>query len=197
MPENGPDQIEAFSMRHRGRSKTMAQIMNSHIRNPCLQPNSLPRLLDAGEVGAAACSGEYKLAGPAVLLRNLAQNVQRRLGQGDGFGAGLAVGQAGKTCFPMDPTPLKAQDLTEAGARVDQEPQDVYGAPVLGAPRDTLGVGEGPSQGNHFFRGQKALADALPKPLNTPARINAGGQGAPFGPDREDMGQERQAAVGV
>lgn len=133
-----------------------------------------------------------------MLFRNLAQHVQCRLGQGDRLGSGFAVGQAGKPGFPVDPAPLQAQNFAEAGACIDQEPQYIYGAPILTIIScGAVSVGESSTQSNDFLRRKKAFPDALPKPFDAPARIDGGGHSSPFGPDRKDMGQECQAAVGI
>jgi hypothetical protein len=95
VPKDGADQIEALPMSHCGGSKTMAQIVNSHVWKASSSPNSLPWLLNPGEVGAASCAREYKLTLPAMFFRNLPQNVQCWLGQGKVLGPCFAVGQPG------------------------------------------------------------------------------------------------------
>lgn len=62
MPEHRANQIEALPVRHGGGRKTMAQVVNSYVREPRVQANPLPRLLDPGEVGAIAISRKDKLA---------------------------------------------------------------------------------------------------------------------------------------
>lgn len=55
-------------MSDRSRSKAVAQIVNSYVWKTGLQSNSLPGLLDSGEVGATACARKHELAGAAMLV---------------------------------------------------------------------------------------------------------------------------------